>query len=58
MTITDDLAKVLRELLDVVYAEIEQWGFHEEHHPMYEEYVEARDVLRRYDEGETNERKD
>jgi hypothetical protein len=49
--ITDALAQALRELLNVVYADIETWEDWENEHPMYDEYVEARDVLRRYDEG-------
>lgn len=52
MTITDTLAQALQELLTVVYADIEQWGFNEEHHPMYQEYVDGKEALRQYDEGE------
>lgn len=48
----DDLAKALRELLAVVGADMETWAEYEEHHPMYEEYVDGREILRRYDEGE------
>lgn len=50
--ITDDLAQALRELLSVVGADIELWGDDEGHHPMYHEYTDAVEVLRRYDEGE------
>ena len=48
--ITDDIVEALRRLVSVAKSEIEEYGFNEEYHPLYKDYVNAVYVLKMYDE--------